>query len=80
MKRLFTQIVAVLGAATLVGLVVLWPGEAESQLAQGLAIDSEKATVERVEEGFCAGFATQKCQLATVRIESGPKSGKAVKI
>jgi uncharacterized membrane protein len=78
--RLFTLVAAVLAVATLAGLILLWPGEVESQVAQGIAVDSEKAKVEKVEESVCAGFAGQQCQLATARIETGPESGKRVQI
>lgn len=80
MTRLFTLIAAALAVATLAGLVLLWPGSVESQVAQGIAVDTEKATIEKVEEGVCSGFAGQQCQLATARIESGPEKGKEVEI
>ena len=80
MTRTFNLVTAALAVATLAGLVLLWPGEVDSQIAQGIAVETESATVERVEEGACAGFATQNCQLATARIESGPETGKSVEI
>jgi hypothetical protein len=48
--RLFTVLAATLAGATLVGLVLLWPGHVESPLAQGAVVDSDKAEVERVNE------------------------------
>jgi uncharacterized membrane protein len=78
--RAFTLLAAALAVATLAGLVLLWPGEVESQIAQGIAVESEAATVERVEEGACAGFTGQDCQLATARIESGAETGKQVQV
>jgi uncharacterized membrane protein len=78
--RFFTLVAALLAVATLVGLILLWPGQVESQVAQGIAVDSEKAKVDRVEEGFCAGFETQQCQLVKARIESGPEKGKRIEI
>jgi uncharacterized membrane protein len=78
--RSFTLAAAALAVATLAGLVLLWPGEIESQVAQGIAVESEAATVESVEEGFCAGFATQSCQLVRARVESGPETGKRIEI
>ena len=80
MIRLFTLVAAVIAVATLAGLVLLWPGDVESQVAQGIAVDSEKASVEKVEEGPCTGFTGQQCQLATARIESGPEKGKRIEI
>jgi uncharacterized membrane protein len=73
-------VAAALAVATLAGLVLLWPGEVESQVAQGIAVESEHAEIERVEEGLCAGFAGQSCQLVTARIESGSEQGKRVEI
>jgi len=78
--RAFNLVAAALAVATVVGLLVLWPGQVESQVAQGIAVDSERANVDRVEEGFCAGFATQQCQFVKARIQSGPETGKRIEI
>jgi uncharacterized membrane protein len=78
--RAFTLVTAALAVATLAGLVLLWPGEVESQIAQGIAVETETATVERVEEEACPGFTGQDCQLATARFESGPETGKRVQV
>ena len=45
--RLFTAVAAVLAVATVVGLVVLWPGDVETPLAEGFAVDTQRAEVER---------------------------------
>jgi uncharacterized membrane protein len=78
--RAFTLAAAALAVATVIGLVLLWPGEVESQVAQGIAVDSEVAKVDRVEEGFCAGFETQQCQLVKATVESGAETGKHIEI
>jgi uncharacterized membrane protein len=78
--RLFTLTAAGLAVATLVGLVLLWPGEVESQVAQGIAVESEEATVQKVEEGLCVGLSGQQCQLATATIESGSETGKRIQL
>jgi uncharacterized membrane protein len=78
--RVFNAVAATLAVATLVGIILLWPGHVASQLAQGVIVDSDKAEVEKVDETICAGFAKQKCQDATVRLESGPDAGKEVHI
>ena len=80
MLRAFTLAAAALAVATVVGLILLWPGEVESQVAQGVAVESEKATVQKVEEGVCIGLSGQQCQLATARIESGPEQGKLIQL
>jgi uncharacterized membrane protein len=78
--RAFTLAAAALAVATLAGLVLLWPGDVESQIAQGIAVETENATVEGVEEKACAGFTGQDCQLATALFESGPETGKRVQV
>jgi uncharacterized membrane protein len=80
MTRLFTGIAAALALATVLALAILWPGDVESQLAEGVTVESETGEVERVEEITCPGLVGQDCQIASVRIESGPESGKLVKI
>jgi uncharacterized membrane protein len=76
--RLFTLVAAALAVITVAGLILLWPGQVESQVAQGIAIESEKATVQKVQEGLCVGFSGQRCQLATAQIESGREKGKHI--
>jgi hypothetical protein len=78
--RAFTLVAAALAVATVAGLILLWPGEVESQVAQGVAVESEKATVQKVEEGLCVGFSGHQCQLATATIESGPEKGKNIEL
>jgi uncharacterized membrane protein len=73
--RVFTAVAAVLAVATVVGLVVLWPGNVETQLVEGFAVDTQRAEVERVEERLCPNFTEQTCQSVTVRLESGPDAG-----
>jgi uncharacterized membrane protein len=78
--RLFTGVAAVLAVATIAGLIVLWPGEVESGVAEGILVDSERGTVERVEETVCPGLIGQDCRQVYVRLESGPESGKLVRL
>ena len=70
----------VLAVATVIGLVLLWPGDVESQVAEGIGTDSQKAKVDSVREAFCAGFATQQCQFVRATIESGPETGKHIEL
>jgi uncharacterized membrane protein len=78
--RFFAAVVAVLAVATVVGLVVLWPGHVETTLAEGFAVDTQRAEVQRVEERLCPNFTQQTCQLVTVRLESGPDAGDDVRL
>ena len=80
MTRLFTGVAAVLAVATIVGLIVLWPGDVESGVAEGILVDSERGTVERVEETVCPGLIGQNCRQVYVRLESGPESGRLVRL
>jgi uncharacterized membrane protein len=73
--RVFTAVAAALVAATVVGLVVLWPGNVETTLAEGFAVDTQRAEVTRVEERLCPNFTQENCQLVTVRLETGPDAG-----
>jgi uncharacterized membrane protein len=78
--RVFSVVVAVLALVTLAGVVVLWPGEVASGIAEGVLVDSERGTVERVEETVCPGLIGQDCKQVFVRLESGPESGELVQL
>ena len=80
MIRLFTIVAAVIAVVTVACLIVLWPGHVDSQVAQGISTDSERAHVDSVRESFCAGFGTQQCQFVHATIESGSEEGKRVVI
>ena len=80
MTRLFTGVATVLAVATLAGLIVLWPGDVESGVAEGLLVDSERGAVERVEETVCPGLIGQECRQVYVRLETGPEAGELVRL
>jgi hypothetical protein len=75
-SRLFTGIAVALALATVVGLVVLWPGHVGTPLEGGLNTTSESADVLEVQETACPGFEDRRCQLVTMRLTSGPDRGK----
>jgi uncharacterized membrane protein len=79
-RRTFTAVLAVLALATAAGVAILWPGDPEARLGGGIAVDSEEAEVVEVEETVCPGFGEQRCQLATVRLDSGPDAGRRVQL
>jgi uncharacterized membrane protein len=79
-NRLFAAVAAVLALATVAGLAILWPGDAETQLGGGVAVESYDAEVVEVEETLCPGFGQQRCQLATVRLDEGPDEGRRVQL
>ena len=76
MRRLFTAIAVGIALATLAGIVILWPGDADLRIGAGITVDTEDAEVVRVEEGPCPGLGQQRCQLATIRLETGPDRGR----
>jgi uncharacterized membrane protein len=78
--RVFTLVAAVIAAVTVIGLIVLWPGQVESQIAQGITVESERAHVDSVREDFCAGFATQQCQFVHATIQTGAEKDKRIVI
>ena len=80
MSRLFTAIAVALALATVIGLVLLWPGDVSAPLRGGLNTTSETAEVLDVEETFCPGFGDRPCQLVTMRLTSGPDEGREVEM
>ena len=80
MSRLLTAIAALLALATAAGLAILWPGDPEARIGGGIAVDTERAEVTEVEETLCPGFAQQRCQSVTARLESGPDAGRRIEI
>jgi hypothetical protein len=54
-RRVAAALVAALALATVAGIALLWPGDVQTQLAEGLTVEREKAEVERVEERLWPG-------------------------
>ena len=65
---------AILIASVVVGLVVLWP-DGSSALPPGSLVQSERAQVERVDLRACPLSRRAPCQVATIRLISGPERG-----
>jgi uncharacterized membrane protein len=80
LPRLFTLIVAVLTVATIVGLVVLWPGSVENRVDAGLLANTEKGRVERVTDYQCVTAAGNTCRRTRVLLQSGPEKGRRVRV
>jgi uncharacterized membrane protein len=78
--RLFTAIAVFLAVGTAIGVAILWPGDAEVRIGAGLTVDAEDAEVVSVEETLCPGFARQRCQDVSARLESGPDAGRRVRL
>jgi uncharacterized membrane protein len=79
-KRLLTAIAVILAAGTAAGLAVLWPGDTETRIQGGLAVDAQKAEVAEVRETLCPGLGNQECQLVVATLTSGPDAGEEVEL
>lgn len=73
--RVFAAIAILLAVATAVGMAVLWPGATPSGVGESVVVDSEAATVERVNQFPCQALGTDTCSRVTVRLGSGPEEG-----
>jgi len=74
--RFFVGVLALIGVATAVGLVLLWPaGERALDLGPGLGTQTERAEVLRIVPSRCSGF-DGTCRGVAVRIETGPDRGR----
>jgi uncharacterized membrane protein len=72
----FAGIVILLAVATAIGMAVLWPGDTPSGVGESIVVDSEAATVERVNQFSCQSLGTDTCGKVTVRLDSGPDEGR----
>ena len=68
-------IVGAIAAATVVAMVVMWPGETDAELAAGLAAPTERAEVTEVAEGPCPPPQPGTCGRASIRLDSGADEG-----
>ncbi len=83
-RRLLLVVITPLAVATLVGLVLLWPGrDPEVPPEVGPPATAVKAIVERATFGTCPGDqggADATCQLIDLRLRSGPDAGLPVQL
>jgi uncharacterized membrane protein len=79
-KRALTAAAVILAAGTAAGLAILWPGDTETQIRGGLAVETQEAEVIEVRESTCPGLGNQRCQLVRARLTSGPDSGEEVEL
>jgi uncharacterized membrane protein len=74
-RRIVSWVLAPAALATLLALIVLWPGRADPP-ADPRGGERALGTVTAVAEQACpAGAATQRCGAATVRVTDGPGAG-----
>jgi uncharacterized membrane protein len=73
--RAFAAAAAAIAAVTVIGLVVLWPGDVDPKLGQIFGGEAEVAEVTRVEEFACAGALTDTCANVTILLKEGDQEG-----
>ena len=73
MKRV-RWLVAAIAAATVVGIIALWPGDSEVELAQGLSAPTEKAEVVGVSEEACPQPQSATCITAEIETAGGEEA------
>jgi uncharacterized membrane protein len=80
-KGVFVAIVALLAAATLVGLALLWPsGSQDVEIGVGPPGKTEKGEIESVESRQCPPPIEGSCTTAEVRLLSGPDKDTLVPV
>ena len=67
--------VAAIAAATVVALVVLWPGDSDTRLSEGLTAPTVRAEVIAVSYAPCPPPQPGTCGEAEIRIEEGSEEG-----
>jgi uncharacterized membrane protein len=78
--RPLRAIVAAIAIATAIGLVALWPGEADTELSEGLTASTERAEVTEVAFGPCPPPQPGTCGRAEIRISGGEDAGTVASI
>ena len=73
-------IIGGIAVTTAIALVILWPGEADTELAAGLAAPTDRAEVTEVAEGPCPPPQPGNCARASIRLDSGADDGAAASL
>ncbi len=71
-------IVGAIALATIVAVVILWPGDTDTELAAGLAAPTERAEVTSVTYAECPPPQPGTCGEAEVRLDSGEDEETAI--
>ena len=74
--RAFSVAVALLAAGTVIAIIALWPGDVDAPVSEGLAGDTERATIDSVTYEACPPPQTGRCGTAEARLEDGPDEGE----
>ena len=75
-KRAFSILVVLIGVGTAIGLIVLWPGDVNAPVSEGLAADTERAEVDSVTYEACPPPQTGQCGEAEISLQTGPDAGE----
>jgi uncharacterized membrane protein len=73
--RAFVGVAVVIAVGTVIGVAVLWPGDVDTQLSEGLTAPTERAEVTSVSYSACPPPQEGTCGEAEIRLESGPDEG-----
>lgn len=76
-RRRFAALVGAIAAATVLGLVALWPSDPGTELSAGLTAPTERAEVTSVIYERCPPPQPGICGQAEIALETGPAAGTA---
>jgi uncharacterized membrane protein len=74
--RAFAGVAIALVVATAIGVAVLWPGDVDTKLSEGLTAPTDRAEVTSVSYAECPPPQEGVCGEAQIRLESGADEGK----
>lgn len=74
--RIYAGIAVVIAVVTTIGLVVLWPGQPDTRLSEGLTAPTESAEVTAVTYAPCPPPQRGTCGEAEIVLRSGPDEGR----
>ncbi|HEX2468595.1 MAG TPA: YibE/F family protein [Solirubrobacterales bacterium] len=73
--RLFAGVAVAIALATAIGVAILWPGDVDTQLSEGLTAPTERAEITSVSYSACPPPQEGTCGEAEIRLESGKEEG-----
>jgi uncharacterized membrane protein len=76
--KIFRWILAGLALATVVAIVILWPGERPDILSEGLTAPTERAEITSVTSAPCPAPQPGTCVSASAELKTGPDEGSTV--
>ena len=73
--RVFAGLVVTIAIATVAGVVVLWPGDVDTTLSEGLTASTERAEVTSVSYAACPPPQEGTCGEAEIQLDTGADEG-----